>query len=135
MLLSNIKNIIFDLGVVIVDVNPLLTIDKFKEFGIKDIDHLLDHHTDREAAKILNEKGYRSSVGKLPFTAYMIARLRHSHHIKSHCERLRERGMLTAPEMAKKLNISTCTLETWCKKGLLKRYPCNRSKYFLYGRH
>ena len=33
--------------------------------------------------------------------------------------------------MAKKLNISTCTLETWCKKGLLKRYPCNKSKYLF----
>ena len=98
---------------------------------IKEIDHLLDHHTDRDVANMLNEKGYRSSVGELPFTAYMIARLRRSHHIKSHCERLRERGMLTAPEMAKKLNISTCTLETWRKKGLLKRHPCNRNKYLF----
>lgn len=106
-------------------------IKRTKPEVIKEIDHLLDHHPDREVAKILNDKGFRSSVDRLQFTAYMVVRLRHSHHIKSHCERLRERGMLTMPEMAQKLNISTCTLETWCKKGLIKRYACNKNKYLF----
>ena len=106
-------------------------IKRTKPEVIKEVDRLLDHHPDREVAKILNEKGFRSSVARLPFTAYMVARLRHSHHIKSHCERLRERGMLTTPEMAKKMNINICTLVTWCKKGLIKRYACNNNKYLF----
>jgi len=106
-------------------------IKRTKPEVIEEIDRLLDHHTDRQVAKILNDKGYRSSVGRLLFTPYMVARLRHSHHIRSYYERLRERGMLTAPEMAKKLKICESTLERWCKMGLVKRHPYNKNQYLF----
>jgi hypothetical protein len=47
--------------------------------------------------------------------------------LKSLPQRLRERGMLTAEEVAKQLDISTTTVHQFARKGLLKRH--------LYGNH
>ena len=98
---------------------------------IQEIDRLLDHHIDREVAAILNERGFRSSVRELRFNTSKVAAIRCKYQIKSRYERLREKGMLTVPEIARILNIHEETVRKWHKKGLLKRRAYTSYKYLF----
>jgi DNA invertase Pin-like site-specific DNA recombinase len=98
---------------------------------IQEIDHLLEHHIDREVADILNERGFRSSKGGLLFDANKVAAIQSKYHIKSRYERLRERGMLNVAELAKILNIHDETVRRWHKEGLLKRHAYTKNRYLF----
>jgi DNA invertase Pin-like site-specific DNA recombinase len=98
---------------------------------VKLIDELLDHHTDSEVAEALNHKGLRSGWGRA-FRAATIARLRRSYSLRSRYERLRQAGMLTKREIAQVLDVSTDTVKTWRRRGLLKGYVCNDKGQCLY---
>jgi hypothetical protein len=95
------------------------------------IDHLLDHHADRDIAMILNARGYVSGTGQ-PFQRGIVKHLRHSHGLRSRCERLRERGMLTRDEIARRLKVSVGTVKVWGQHGLLPRAVCNDKGEWLY---
>ena len=95
------------------------------------IDHLLDHHLEGEIAMLLNEKGYRSGEGK-PFHGLMIHRLRQAYGLRTHFERLREQGLLTLGEMARKLEVSTITVKQWRLAGLLPAHPFDARGQCLY---
>ena len=70
------------------------------------LDRLLDDHTDAQAAKALNVAGHHSGTGQ-PFTPSIVLHLRRSNGLPSHLERLRSRGLLTIPELAEHLGVST----------------------------
>jgi DNA invertase Pin-like site-specific DNA recombinase len=95
------------------------------------IDHLLDSHADRDIATILNARGYVSGSGQ-PFQRGIVKHLRHSHGLRSRCERLRERGMLTRDEIARRLKVSAATVKVWGQHGLLPRSVCNDKGEWLY---
>lgn len=86
------------------------------------IDRLLDHHTDRQIATILNRRGLRAGKGGL-FSERIIARLRKHYRLKSHYDRLREAGMLTQEEMAEMLAVCPGTIKHWHRHGLLRGHP------------
>lgn len=73
------------------------------------IDHLLDHVTEDAIARQLNAQGVLSGTGQ-PFTARIVARLRRTYGLKSRYERLRERGFLTAEELAQDLQVCVNTV-------------------------
>jgi hypothetical protein len=95
------------------------------------IDHLLDSHADRDIATILNARGYVSGTGQ-PFQRGIVKHLRHSHGLRSRCERLRARGMLTRDEIARCLKVSVATVKVWGQHGLLPRSVCNDKGEWLY---
>jgi DNA invertase Pin-like site-specific DNA recombinase/sRNA-binding protein len=95
------------------------------------IDHLLDRHADREIATILNGRGYVSGTGQ-PFQRGIVKHLRHSHGLRSRYERLRERGMLTRDEIARRLKVSAATVKVWGQHGLLPRSVGNDKGEWLY---
>jgi hypothetical protein len=95
------------------------------------IDHLLDHHADRDIATILNARGYVSGTGQ-PFQRGIVKHLRHGHHLRSLYARLRTRGLLTPDEMADRLKVSAGTVKIWGRHGLLSRHRCNDKLEFLY---
>ena len=72
---------------------------------IAEIDQLLADHTDQQVADLLNVKGMKSGRSA-PVNIRVIGRLRHAYKLKSYYDRLRERGLLTAGEMAKRLKVS-----------------------------
>lgn len=88
------------------------------------IDRLLDDHTDREIASILNERGYRSGEGKR-LDRRMVMVIRKAYRLKSRYDRLRERGLLNAQEMAERLGVSRSTVNVWCRRGLLNAVVYN----------
>src|SRR6266567_3288734 len=75
-----------------------------------------DDHTDGETAAALNTAGHRSGEGK-PFTSRIVLDLRQSHHLPSHADRLRARGLLTMTETAARLGVHISAIKAWRRAG------------------
>jgi DNA invertase Pin-like site-specific DNA recombinase len=88
------------------------------------LDRLLDDHTDGETAAALNAAGHRSGEGK-PFTGRIVLELRRNHHLPSHADRLRARGLLTMTETAARLGVHISTIKAWRRAGLLTARKAN----------
>jgi hypothetical protein len=95
------------------------------------IDRLLDHHTDAEVAARLNQAGHRSGMNQ-PSTRRIIIHLRRDHHLPSHYQRLRARGMLTHHQIAKRLDVHPRTIHAWRRAGLLTAHNANDRNSQLY---
>lgn len=98
---------------------------------IKQIDHLLDTHTDSQTAEELNRRCCHSGAG-LPFSTQIVARLRRQYHLKNRYDRLREKGKLTQQEIAEQLGVSTKTIRQRRDRGLLTGHFCNGRNECLY---
>jgi DNA invertase Pin-like site-specific DNA recombinase len=112
---------------------PLLAIDmrKTNEAVVREIDRLLDTHTEGEIALILNEKGLRSGTGN-SFTQIIVQRVRRAYHLTSRFNRLRALGLLTLEEMAKRLGVTTSTVKYWKVRGHYRAYRFNDKGECLY---
>jgi hypothetical protein len=82
------------------------------------IDALLDEHPDGEVARLLNERGLRSGCGK-QFTADRVGYLRKAYRLRSRGQRLRERGLLTLPELGRRLGKHPEWIKSRRRKGTL----------------
>ncbi|MHB9124568.1 MAG: recombinase family protein [Armatimonadota bacterium] len=98
---------------------------------LKEIDRLLEDHYEHEVAIMLNERGFKSSSGK-PFSVSMIKGTSHNHGIKTHRQRLQERGMLSLTEMAERFGVSIDVLKDRRRDGLIKGHPFNEKGECLY---
>jgi DNA-binding transcriptional MerR regulator len=98
---------------------------------IREIDALLERHTDQEIADILNQRGRRSGDG-LAFRRRIVFNLRRDHGLTSRLGRLRDSGMLSVGEMARKLGVSTSTVKAWANAGLLRAERYNDKGQRLY---
>jgi DNA invertase Pin-like site-specific DNA recombinase len=95
------------------------------------VDRLLDQYTEKKAAMILTEQGLHSVVGK-PLRPFNVRNIRNAYGLKSRYDRLREAGLLTASELADKLNVVKRTVTLWRRKGLLKGIPYDDHGRCLY---
>jgi DNA invertase Pin-like site-specific DNA recombinase len=95
------------------------------------IDQLLDHHIDTEVATILNERGFRTGRDGLLFTGHKVSAIQHHYKLRSRYERLRERGLLRASEVAEKLGVCMATVWKWQKEGLLKINEYTTQRYLF----
>jgi hypothetical protein len=91
------------------------------EAVIQEIDRLLDHHTEREIASILNQKGLRSGNGN-PFHRGIVVHLRYAYHLTDRFTRLRTLGMLTEQEIAALTGIAVASVKEWRYRGLLSAH-------------
>ena len=98
---------------------------------VTEIDRLLDQHTEKEIAAILNERGVRSGDGK-DFHSRAVARVRSKYQLKSRYDRLREKGLLTIEEMSGRLKLTRVCVRAWRDHGLLQAYPVSDKNLFLY---
>jgi len=98
---------------------------------VAEIDELLNDHTERQIARILNEHGHTSGEGK-PFQALMVKRLRRDYGLRTRYERLRATGMMTLDEIADLLGVATRTVKTWRAHGLLRAHAYNDKNECLY---
>jgi hypothetical protein len=98
---------------------------------IKEIDRLLDQHTDGEIAAILNERDLRSGRVKL-FNQRIIARIRSSYGLADRYTRLRAKGMLTMQEMAKNLGVCNDVVKIWRRRGLLQAKAYNDKGQYMF---
>ena len=95
------------------------------------IDQLLDQHTDGGVATILNTRGSVSGTGR-PFQGRIVQYIRRDYRLRSRCERLRARGMLTRDEIADRLKVTAATVKVWGHHDLLPRHVCNDKGECLY---
>jgi hypothetical protein len=95
------------------------------------IDQLMDTHTDAEIAAEMNRRGCHTGT-KLEFTRIRVKVIRERRGLKSRHDRLRERGMLTAAEIAMQLGISIDRVRVWRHNGLLLGHPYNDRCEYLY---
>ncbi len=98
---------------------------------VAEIDRLLDHHTKREVAEILNEQGCRSGMG-LAFSRQIIKNICVAYRLEGREQRLRKKGMLTAPEIARRLGVGRETIRRWRLEGRLKAHRCNDKNEHLF---
>jgi hypothetical protein len=98
---------------------------------LDEIETLLQRYGDQEVARILNSRGIRSGSGR-SFSRRIIFDLRSRHGLKTRFDRLREAGMLTLDEMARKLRVRPETVKTWRHAGLLHAEPFDDRGQCLY---
>jgi DNA invertase Pin-like site-specific DNA recombinase len=98
---------------------------------VREIDSLLDEHTEGEISAVLNEKGLRSGTGRA-FTPMMVLKLRRKHRLKHRFQRLRETGLLTMQEVGRRLGVTIETVKKWRRLGLLRARPYNDKGQYLY---
>jgi len=98
---------------------------------VREIDRLMDNHTDKEIVGILNIRRMLSGEGKT-FSRRIIARLRRDYQLKPRYDRLREKGLLTIEEISERLNVPSLRVRIWRQHGLLKAYPANDKDAWLY---
>ena len=94
------------------------------------VDKLIAHHTDKEIAAILNERGMRSGEGRA-LHRLMVRRIRLAYGLKSRYERLREAGYLTGEEIAVELGVAVATVKDWRYKGWLRARAYDDKPHYL----
>jgi hypothetical protein len=95
---------------------------------VAEIDRLLDHHTSGGIARILNERGFRPGMGGA-FSTQMVRNITQRYRLRSRYDRLREAGMLTSDEMARRLGVTRGTVNIWRRHGLLHGRHCGDQDY------
>ena len=90
-----------------------------EQVTVAEIDRLLEAYTDGQVATQLNARGWRSREGKA-FHGALIGKLRRSHNLADHYSRLRQRGLLTGDELARRLDVADATVKAWRRRGLLR---------------
>jgi DNA invertase Pin-like site-specific DNA recombinase len=95
------------------------------------IDKLLDEHTDKQIAEILNDKRYQSGKGG-SFTRMTVRNVRISHQLRNLCTRLQERGLVPQEEMAARLQVTANTIKRWRRNGLLRAHAYDDKNRYLY---
>jgi hypothetical protein len=112
---------------------PLLVSDmrKTSEAVVREIDHLLDTHTEGEIALVLNEKGMHSGTGN-SFTQIGVQRVRRAYNLTSRFNRLRALGLITLREMAHRLGVTSSTVKYWKMRGRYRACRYNDKGECLY---
>ena len=95
---------------------------------IAEIDQLLTENPPHQVADILNQRGYVTADGR-QFTAKIIDAISRHHSLKSRYTRLRDAGLLTLPEMASLLGVSTSEAWRRRKQGQLRGRVYGDNKY------
>lgn len=95
------------------------------------LDELLRSHTESQAAQILNERGVHSGDGH-PMNVVRVAFIRRTYGLKPLRDRLHDSGMLTANELARKLDVAPPALKRWRKRGLLRGRVFNDKGEYMY---
>jgi DNA invertase Pin-like site-specific DNA recombinase len=98
---------------------------------VAEVDRLIDQHTDKAIAAILNERGRRSCDGG-DMNRLMIRNIRLAYGLKSRYERLREMGYMSIDEMAEQLGVTTATINNWRLKSWLEAEAYDDKPQYLY---
>jgi len=110
---------------------PIAQIRKTKAEVVREIDILLDDYCDREVAEVLNQKGRRTWQDE-PFNLKKIAHIRQAFDLECRYRRLRAKGLLTTKEMSVRHGLSTTTINTLGRQGILKRHRYDNFHRYLY---
>jgi len=97
----------------------------------RQIEALLDKHTDAQVADILNQRGLRTAVGQT-FDPVGVRWIRLSANLKSFKDRLLDAGWLTTNQIVAKLGVDRSTISAWRNNGRIEGRVCNDRGEWLY---
>ncbi len=95
------------------------------------IRQLSEKCTSKQLVDILNNEGYMTGT-KQKFNTHILHQVSTKYGIKSYYKHLREKGKLTAQEMAAKFGVLNITVIRWCRAGLLSGYVVNERGEYLF---
>jgi DNA invertase Pin-like site-specific DNA recombinase len=98
---------------------------------VAELDRLLNDYNYADVARILNENGFKTGDG-LPLTSPAVGYIRKAYRLESRFDRLRQRGMLTICEIAKRCGVSTKTISDWRGKSRVRAHAINDRNQFLF---
>ena len=106
---------------------------KLSREALAEIDNLLDHHTEREVARVLNERGFVTGTGK-SFNKSRVKGMRRVYGLATRKERLQAAGLLNLDEIAARLGLHKETVKQYRREGRLQvRYhPVGEDNQFMY---
>jgi DNA invertase Pin-like site-specific DNA recombinase len=110
---------------------PIALVRKTQPHVVQLIDELLQTCTDVEVAHRLNQLGHRNWRGD-SFTHKKVRLVRIAYGLKSRFHRLRERGMLTSGELARRFGVCPTTVNHLGQQGILKRHTYDSDHRYLY---
>ena len=110
---------------------PMARVRKTLPEVIHRLDQLLEACSDREAAAQINMLGFGNWKGE-PFTAKRVCYLRRIYQLKSRFDRLRDRGFITAEEVAHELGICLSQVHILGREGILPRQRYGNEQRCLY---
>ena len=110
---------------------PIALVRKTQPQVVQLIDELLQTCTDAEVAHRLNQLGHRNWRGD-SFTHKKVRLVRISYGLKSRFQRLREHGMLTSGELARRFGVCPTTVNHLGQQGILKRHTYDSDHRYLY---
>jgi DNA invertase Pin-like site-specific DNA recombinase len=105
--------------------------DDIGEDLYRQVNALLDAHTDAQVASVLNQRGLRTVAGQR-FDPFTVRWVRSSANLKSLKDRLLAAGWLTTNQIVAKLGINRSTVTTWRSEGRLNGRICNDRGEWLY---
>jgi hypothetical protein len=98
---------------------------------VAEMDRLLDDYNYADVARILNESGFKTGDG-LKLTSPAVGYIRTAYGLKSRFDRLRERGMLTTFEIARRCGVSANTISDWRRNSRIRAHAINDRNQFLF---
>ncbi|MHC2419687.1 DNA-binding XRE family transcriptional regulator [Sinorhizobium meliloti] len=110
---------------------PMAVIRKTPEAVVALINELLETDNDQQIASRLNALGHRNWRGEA-FTLKKVMLVRRAYGLKTRFERLRESGMLTGEEVARRFGVSATTVHQLGRDGVLKRHRYATNHRYLY---
>jgi DNA invertase Pin-like site-specific DNA recombinase len=98
---------------------------------VDELDLLLDEHTNDQAAAILNERGRRSGTG-LPIDRAVVKHIIKAYGLKTRPQRLADRGMVSAVELARHIGVRPPTIHRWRRQNLLIGHLSSDKEQYMY---
>lgn len=110
---------------------PAVQLHQIDPAVVAEVDRLLEEHTDREIADILNSRGRQPGVAD-KFSPWIIWKLRSKYRLEDRRSRMRRQGLLTLEEMAAALDVHVTTVKNRAARGQLTSIVYNDKGQRLY---
>ena len=110
---------------------PFCVLSRTRPEVVEAIDELLEEHEYQEIVDLLNARGLRSGDGR-QFNLGIVGHICKQSGLKSRRQRLREQGMLTMKELARRINVKTLTIAQWRRQGGIIGCRSNYRTEYLY---
>jgi len=110
---------------------PFCVLSRTRPEVVEAIDELLAAHDYQEIVDILNDRGLRSGDGR-QFNVDILGSICKKSGLKSRRQRLRENGMLTMKEMARRIGVKDLTIIQWRREGRIVGRRSNYRNEYLY---
>jgi DNA invertase Pin-like site-specific DNA recombinase len=110
---------------------PFCVLSRTRPEVVEAIDTLLDTHDYQEIVDVLNARGLRSGDGRT-FSVSIVGSICKKSGLKTRRQRLRDKGMLTLKEIARRIRVTKLRITRWRHEGRIISHRSNYRTEYLY---